>query len=64
MAFKDAVTEMALFTLLWETTLRPSLQMWTLRLSRVAKGILNMAVGEWGEKTVGPGRQGVILLSP
>lgn len=44
MAFKDAVTEMALLALLWETTLRPSLQMWKLRLSRVARGILNMVV--------------------
>lgn len=41
MAFKVAVTEMALFALLWETTLRPSLQMWKLRLHRGAKGILN-----------------------
>ena len=34
MAFKDTVTEMTLFTLLWKTTLRPSLQMWKLRQTR------------------------------
>lgn len=50
MAFKDTVTEMTLFTLLWKTTLRPSLQMWKLRLSRGAKGTLNTG-DSWNWKT-------------
>lgn len=40
-AVRDAVTEMALLALLWETAFRPSLQMWKLRLSREAQGALN-----------------------
>lgn len=50
MAFKDTVTETALLALLWEITLRPSLQTWKLRLGRVAKGILNTG-DSWTWKT-------------
>ena len=45
MVFKGAVTKMDLFALLWEQTLRPSLQMWKLGLRQSSYGCTE----HWGQ---------------